>query len=547
MDQSSVNGGPDRLVTHADLAFLGGSVEPIVRGGPPVDALAVRDGRIVAVGTATEVRDWIGPQTEVVELAGETLIPGFQDAHIHPIEGGLLAERCDLHALADADAYLAAIERYAAARPDRPWVEGSGWSLSAFPRGEPGRELLDRIVPDRPAILESNDGHVAWVNTRALELAGITAATTGVPDGRIVRDDHGSPAGTLVDGAIDLVARHVPAPTHADLLAGLRTAQAELHGLGITAWQDAHVEPANLAVYREAATSGWLTARVVAALWWDRDRGLEQIDEFEDQRAASRVGRLRADSVKLMLDGILESRTALMNSPYLGSDWSGVPFIDPELLHRAVVELDRRAFQAHFHAIGDGAIRLALDAIASARAANGPSDARHHISHLEVIHPDDVPRFAELDAVANIQPFWAVDDDQMQDLRIPSLGAERVGWQFVFGSLVRAGARLAAGSDWTVTTANPLLEIEVAVNRIAPAARNAAPFLPDERLSLDDALAAFTRGSAWVNHLDADTGSIEVGKLADLVILDRDIRAPDAGPIGDAVVRQTYVEGQRVF
>ncbi len=534
-------------MTHADLAFLGARVEAIAPGAPPAAALAVRGGRIVAVGSVNNVCEVIGPETEVIELAGETLLPGFQDAHIHPIEGGLLVDRCDLHSLADTGEYLAAISTYAATRSDRSWVEGSGWSLSAFPRGEPGRELLDGLVPDRPAILESNDGHVAWVNTRALELAGITATTPDVTDGRIVRDDHGAPAGTLVDGAIQLVSRHVPDPTHADLVEGLRAAQAQLHALGITAWQDAHVEPANLAVYREAATSGWLTARVAAALWWDRDRGLEQIDDFEEQRATPTAGRLRVASVKLMLDGILESRTALMTSPYAGSDGGGVPFIDPQLLHRAVVELDRRGFQAHFHAIGDGAVRLALDAIASARAANGSSDGRHHISHLEVIHPDDVPRFAELDAVANIQPFWAVDDDQMQDLRIPSLGTERVGWQFVFGSLVRAGARLAAGSDWTVTTANPLLEIEVAVNRVPPDSRDAAPFLPDERLSLDNALAAFTLGSAWVNHLDVDTGSIEVGKLADLIVLDRNLRGPDAGPIGDAVVRQTYVEGQRVF
>ena len=462
----------------ADLAILGATVETITRHAGAVDAVAVRDGRIVAVGTAKDVRDWIGPATEVVELAGESLLPGFQDAHIHPIEGGMLAGRCDLHALADADGYLAAIEHYAATNSARPWIEGGGWSLSAFPRGEPPRGLLDRIVPDRPAMLESNDGHVAWVNSRALELCAITATTPEPADGRIVRDEHGAPTGTLVDGAIHLVARHAPEPSHAELVDGLRAAQVELHALGITGWQDAHVEPANLAVYREAAESGWLTARVVAALWWDRDRGMEQIDAFEEQRRSARVGRLRADSVKLMLDGILESRTALMTSPYAGSGDRGTPFIDPELLVRAVVELDRRAFQAHFHAIGDGAVRLALDAIEAARSANGPSDRRHHVSHLEVIHPRDVPRFAALDAVANIQPFWAVDDDQMQDLRIPSLGAERTGWQFVFGSLVRSGARLAAGSDWTVTTANPLLEIEVAVTRVPPSDRGAPPFLP---------------------------------------------------------------------
>ncbi|MEO6578604.1 MAG: amidohydrolase family protein, partial [Candidatus Limnocylindria bacterium] len=272
-----------------------------------------------------------------------------------------------------------------------------------------------------------------------------------------------------------------------------------------------------------------------------------QIEAFEEQRDASGIGRLRADSVKLMLDGIVESRTAYMTSPYRDSEHGGAPFIDPDLLMRAVTELDRRGFQAHFHAIGDAAVRLGLDAVEEARRRNGPSDGRHHIAHLEVVHPDDIPRFAELGVVANIQPFWAVNDDQMQDLRIPALGPDRHAWQFAFESLRRAGARLAAGSDWTVTTANPLLEIEVAVSRVSPDVRGADPFLPDERLSLDDALTAFTLGSAYVNHLDTATGSIDVGKHADFVILDRNLRPADAGPIGDLTVRATYVEGLRVF
>ena len=213
----------------------------------------------------------------------------------------------------------------------------------------------------------------------------------------------------------------------------------------------------------------------------------------------------------------------------------------------AVVELDRRGFQAHFHAVGDGAVRLALDAVAAAIRANGDSGRRHHVAHLEVVNPADWPRFAELGVVANIQPFWAVADEQMQQLRIPYLGEERTAWQMPFASLARNGARLAGGSDWNVTTANPLLEIEVATRRIAPDHRDADPFLPDERLTLDQALGAFTLGTAHLNHLDADTGGIEIGKLADLVILDRDLRAPGAGPIGEARVSATFVAGREVF
>ena len=500
------------------------------------------------VGSSADVRPLIGPGTRVIELDGESLLPGFQDAHIHPIDGGMLSRSCDLHDLADAAAYLDAIAAHAAAHPEREWIHGSGWSLPAFPRGEPHRSLLDAIVPDRPAFFESDDGHVAWANSRALAISGIDRTTPDPANGRIVRDADGEPAGTLHDGAIELVYRHAPKATRADLLDGLRAAQSHLHSLGITAWQDAIVRPESLPIYREAAEAGWLTARVIAALWWEHDAGLEQIEAFERQRAASAVGRLRADSVKLMLDGILESQTAFVTSPYTGSDgWAGNPFIDPDLLREAVIDLDRRGFQAHFHAIGDGAIRLALDAVEAARAANGAGDHRHHIAHIELVNPDDVPRFGQLGVVANMQPFWASDDAQMRTLRVPVLGPERAGWQYPFASLLRTGATLAGGSDWTVSTPNPLLEIEVAVTRVAPDTRDVAPFLPDERLSLDAALRAFTIGSAYVNHLDAETGTIEVGKLADLVVLDRNLRAPDAGPIGEATVRQTFVEGQEVY
>jgi hypothetical protein len=514
--------------------------------------VAVREGRIVAVGSSADARRLIGPRTEVRELDGETLLPGFQDAHVHPIDGGLLQHDCDLNGLDDSGAYLDAIAAHAAGHPDRSWITGSGWSLAAFPGGEPHRELLDAIVSDRPVFLYSEDGHVGWANSRALGIAGIDRGTPDPPGGRVVRDATGEPIGTLHDQAADLVAGHLPKPSHSDLLAGLRSAQRRLHGLGITAWQDAHVGAERLAAYREAAEDGWLTARVVAALWWRRDDGLAQIDDFDRQRAEAAIGRLRAGSVKLMLDGILESRTAFMTSPYSGPDGGaagevGTPFIEPAMLREAVIELDRRGFQAHFHAIGDGAVRLALDAVEAAREANGATDLRHHIAHIQVVHPDDIPRFGRLGIVANMQPFWASDDDQMEKLRVPVLGPVRAGWQFPFASLLRTGARLAGGSDWTVSTPNPLLEIEVAVTRVAPNTRHVASFLPDERLTLDAALRAFTSGSAYVNHLDADTGTVEVGKLADLIVLDRDIRDPNAGPVGDASVRQTFVEGSEVF
>ncbi len=427
--------------------------------------------------------------------------------------------------------------------------------MPAFPGGNPGRTALDAVVPDRPVFLASRDGHSAWVNSRALELAGITAATPDPVDGRIERDPNGEPAGTLHEGAANLVDDLIPPPDADDLDAGLAEAQRYLHSLGITAWQDAWVRAAELAAYRRAAAEGRLTARVVAAQLWENGRGPEQIADMlreRDTPVAAQTDRFRADSVKFFVDGIIENGTALLTEPYFDLDGNrtenrGMPMIPPDELLAAVAELDRLGFQCHFHAIGDGGVQLALDAIEGALAANGRTDGRHHIAHIELINPADIPRFAAIGATANMQPLWASSDDQMRDLRIPVLGPRRTAWQYPFASLLRSGARLAGGSDWTVSSPNPLLEMEVAVTRVDTDARHNPPFLPDERLPLDAALAAFTIGSAYVNHLDHVTGTLEVGKAADMVVLDRNLRAPDAGPIGDARVVLTLAEGTEVY
>lgn len=537
---------------EADLVILGATIETMLDDPMPVQALAVRDGRIAAIGSTAEIRGMASLGTRVIELAGESLLPGFQDAHIHPISGGLLRDRCGLNHLRSAAEYQGAVRAYAAAHPDRPWVIGGGWAMPAFPGGNPTRAALDAAVADRPAYLESRDGHSAWVNSRALELSGIGIGTLDPPDGRIERESGGAPAGTLHEGAMALVARRLPPPTSTELAAGLAEAQHYLHSLGVTAWQDAGASPVELAAYRDAATGQRLTARVVACRLWDPHRGLEQIPELVADGATTLVGRFASRSVKFFVDGIIENGTALMTEPYVALDGGptrdrGLPMVDPDVMRAAVVELDRLGWQCHFHAIGDGAVRLALDAIEAARTRNGPSDGRHHIAHLEVINPVDLPRFAALEATANIQPIWAVYDAQMHDLRIPVLGSRRVGWQFPFRSLQRAGARLAGGSDWTVSTPDPLLEVESAVTRVHADDRGVAPFLPDERLDLDMALRAYTIGAAYVNHLDHVTGSLEVGKLADLVILDRNLRAMGDGPIGEARVRQTFVEGREAY
>jgi predicted amidohydrolase YtcJ len=538
----------------ADLLFVGG---PIFTGGTTGSrptALAVHAGRILAVGGA-EVAELAGPRTEVVDLRGRLLLPGFQDVHVHAVMGGVELGQCDLTGTTDVADYLARIDAYARARPGADWTVGGGWSMESFPGGVPGRHLLDAVVGDRPVYLTNRDHHGAWVNSRALELAGITADTPDPADGRIDREPGGGPVGGLQEGAMTLVAAHVPAVTPAERLAGLLRAQRLLHELGITAWQDAMLGATNgypdiSDAYRTAAADGSLISPVAGALWWDRDQDAGQIADLVAKREAFSVGPLRCGSVKFMLDGVAENFTAAMTAPYRDGHGcatanSGLSFIDPMALREYVTAVDALGFQSHFHALGDRAVREALDAVAAARAANGHRDTRPHLAHLQVVDPDDVPRFRRLGATATIQPLWATHEPQMDELTLPFLDPVLAGRQYPFGDLHRAGARLAAGSDWPVSSPDPLRGLHVAVQRALPGS-GAEPFLPGQRLTPVAALTAYTSGSAFVNHLD-DTGVLRAGHRADLVVLDRDPLAGGPAAFADARVVLTCLRGERVY
>ncbi|MFD7640839.1 amidohydrolase [Kitasatospora sp. NPDC059795] len=543
-------------MNHADLVFTGGPIHTGDAARTRASALAVTGERITAVGH-DEVRELIGPRTEVVDLRGRLLTAGFQDAHVHAVYGGMEMTSCDLSETVGVDDYLRLIGDYAAAHPEQEWITGGGWSLESFDGGLPTRQLLDRVVPDRPVLLSNRDHHGAWANSRALEAAGITRHTPDPADGRIEREPDGTPSGMLQEGAVGLVGIHAPRPTAADRLAGLLRAQQMLHSLGITAWQDAllgefggHPDPSD--AYLTAAQQGTLTARVVGALWWDRERGADQIPELVARREKLSHGRFRAGAVKIMQDGIAENFTAALTSPYLdgcgcATGNSGLSFVDPLALREHVTALDALDFQVHFHALGDRAVREALDAVEAAIAANGRRGNRHHLAHLQLVHPADLPRFAELGAIANIQPLWAAHEPQMDELTIPFLGPERAAWQYPFGDLLRAGATLAAGSDWPVSSAVPIDGLHVAVNRREPDAAPGTPvFLPAQRLDLATALAAYTAGTAHLNGLD-DTGTLRPGHLADLVLLDRDPFAAPTEEIAHTRVLRTYVGGRQVF
>lgn len=541
----------------ADLVLHGGHVFAADDRDTRAQAVAVHAGRITAVGTDDEVRAHTGPRTEVVDLAGRTLTPGFIDAHIHPVSGGVEMNRCDLSGAVTLADYRRIIAAYAAANPDEKWILGGGWSMEAFPGGLPTAAPLDEVAGDRPVFLPNRDHHSAWVSTAALRLAGIDRDTPDPADGRIERGPDGHPTGALHEGAMDLVGRHVPATTPEESERGLRTAQAHLHSLGVTGWQDAMVGKGQGAgsppeLYAALDGRGELTARVIGALWWDRHRDAEQIPELRDLRGRYTGDRFRATSVKMMLDGVFETGTAAMIGPYLdrcGHDTGnhGINFINPDTLPGYVTALDADDFQVHFHALGDGAVRAALDALTAARTARGGTDPglRHHLAHIQIVHPDDLPRFARVGAVATAQPLWACFEPQMVDLTVPFLGPERTAWQYPFGALHRLGTRLAFGSDWPVSSPDPLAELHVAVTRTPPGQPDTDVFLPEQRLDLPTALRAFTAGSAYVNHLDEVTGTIAVGKAADLVVLDRDILAEPAH-LDQAKALFTCVDGRPV-
>ena len=511
------------------------------------DAVAADGHTITATGSNDEIRDLAGPRARVVDLRGRLAVPAFGDAHIHAVSAGLESLRCDLTSISERREYIDAIAAHAAGLPADEWVLGGGWLMPAFPGGTPVASDLDPVTGGHPVFLPNRDHHSAWVNSLAMERAGIDARTPDPADGRIERDKHGNPTGALHDGAMRLVADLVPPPSAAELTAGLLAAQKLLHSLGITSWQDACVGearelgvPDSFETYQRAAADGSLTARVTGALWFDRHRGLDQVDGLRARREAADTGNFRATSVKIMLDGVCETFTAAMSEPYLHGHGRGELFIGADDLASVVKAL--KDFQLHFHAIGDRAVTTALDAVAGL-----PAGGRHHIAHLQFVRPSDVPRFAELGVIANFQPLWACMDDQMEELTIPFAGPERSAWQYPIGGILRAGGRVAFGSDWPVSSPDPLQEMHVAVTRTAsPAVRAGAvgePFLPEQAITVTEALAAFTSGVAYVNHAEDTTGTLAHGMRADIAVLDQDLFTIPARDIGSASVVMTVADG----
>ncbi|AXI80414.1 amidohydrolase [Peterkaempfera bronchialis] len=510
---------------RADTLFTGGPIHTGDPGNPLTDALAVAAGRITALGADALAQRDTG--TEVVDLAGGALLPSWGDGHIHPLMGGLGLSGVPVRDCTTLDQVVEAVRRWAAEHPEAEWIRGDAFDPWLAEGGLFDARLLDAVVPDRPVLLRTMDHHTGWANSEALRRADYTADTPDPAHGEIVRRADGTPLGTLREfGALDPLLALVPAPDLDRQLAALAEVTSLLAAAGLTWVQDAWVESGQVAAWTTAARQGLLRVRADLALllgpdgWRDR---LPALAEDRDRIEADGAGRLTARSVKFFADGVIESGTAALLEPYTdcphshgAANWTGADLAD------AVTAVDALGFRPHIHAIGDRGVRLALDALEAAARRNGPRDRRPVIAHVQLVDPADLPRFAELGVIANFEPLWAQTDPLMTELTLPRIGDLRGSRQYQIAALLRSGARVSFGSDWPVTPYPPLAGLATAVTRQTPDGLPADGWVPEERIGLADALAAYSAGVAHQAFEDDQWGVLRPGMRADLVHLAAD-------------------------
>jgi len=541
-------------VEAADTVLVNGGIYTVNAGRDWAEAAAIRDGVFVMVGDNADVEALIGPSTRIIDLAGKMALPGFHDAHVHPRMGGTALLGCSLEPAGSVEEIIEIVTGCLsedASNDDEKWLEGFAFNLGLFGQDGPNKALLDAIDTDRPIVLWGADGHNNWVNSRALELAGITADTPDPALGVIERDPDGEPSGTLRETAQELVRAAMPQSTMEFEISALLAGVDHLNSLGITSWIDASVGLGDYQAYQALENSGDLTGRVITSLTYESGFAHHYGEEFEEvltNRHQYESEHVRNSAIKIFVDGVLEGETAAILEPYLGTQEDrGELILSPEELTEAVTRFDAMGMQVHMHAIGDRAVRAGLDAIEAAQKENGRLDNRHHISHLQMIDVDDIHRFAALDTAANFQALWAYPDTYIMELNLPVLGEERIQGMYPIGSVERSGGRIVGGSDWDVSSANPLDAIETAVRRQDSLAADGAVLNEGERVSLATMIDAYTINAAWLMHQEDTTGSIEVGKKADVVVLDRPLFDRPATEINDARVLETLLDGETVY
>jgi len=536
--------GADFLVVNGDIRTM----DPLK---PRVTALAARRGRVLATGSDAEMRALAGPKARIVDAGGRLVLPGFQDTHIHLLESGTRhafdVDLGEARAPADIERLLAA---FAKANPDRPRLKGHGWYSGIFNDRNLTREVLDAAVPDRPVFLYSSDYHSAVVNSALIAEIGLDEKTRDPENGYFSRDGKGRPTGMLNEAAIQWARDRLPQTPDADYEEGVRWGQAHANRHGFTGVLDALVTGRHLRVYSNLDKKGALTVRVAStALVEPHDTVAGALSRVTGFRRDYNSEMLKVHSAKFFLDGVLENRTAAMIEDYKDAQGGNAPVMFGENhLKELFAAFDAARFQIHVHVIGDKAVRSALDALEAARHVNGAWPSLHQLAHVQVVRPEDIPRFARLGVMPNIQPLWARSEPSVTDVAVPICGPEIAKWIYPFRSLIDAGASCALSSDWGVSTLNPFHIMETAITRQPPEKGRAHPvFLPEQRMTLDECIKGYTTFAAAAAWRSADTGSLEQGKYADLIVLDRNLFEIDVYDIHRANVLLTVLAGRDVW
>jgi predicted amidohydrolase YtcJ len=535
----------------ADMLVIHGKVYTLNAKQPWAQAVAIRGGKIVAVGSDAELGSMRGIGTKVIDAGGRLVLPGFTDCHIHFLDGSLSLGRVNLEGAKDAADIQKGLREYASEHPGDDWILGRGWNYAMFgPEALPHKKYLDEIFPSRPVFLEGFDGHTYWANSKALALAGITRETPNPPNGIIVRDPQtGEATGALKEAAQDLVANVIPKPTRADKLRALRAGMTWANENGLTRVHSAGGDFEILDLYDEMRRHGNLSLHMYIAYFLNPPSLRPQdLDAIEAARKKFHDEWIDAGAVKFMVDGVVESHTAAMLEPYSDDpSLKGKPFWELANYNAAVAELDKRGLQLFTHAIGDYGVRMALDGYENAEQRNYGRDRRSRIEHIETVTATDIPRFGKLGVIASMQPLHSYPDADTLDVWARNAGPDRASRAWAWKSIAEGGGRLAFGSDWPVVTLNPWVGIQTAVTRQTAEGTPAGGFVPEQRLTAEQAVDGYTLGAAFAGRREKTEGSIEKGKLADLIVVSQNIFDVDPRQISETKVLTTIVGGRVVY
>jgi predicted amidohydrolase YtcJ len=535
----------------ANLILKNASVYTVDKERTWAQAIAIADDKIIFVGADADVETHIGPDTVVIDLGGKMVLPGFIDAHAHPSHAMDFVGNISLYSLSSLDAYKTEISDFVEKHSDREFFRGSGWADTLFPNLGPSKEILDALVPDRPVALVSYDGHSLWVNSVTLERAGITKVTPDPEGGRIERDpDTGEPSGVLRETAFKLIEKVIPDYSIEERKNALLAYQDMATRVGITMTHDAMLDAGSITAFNALAEENKLKMRFRGSITLDPDQEIKpQIETILKERSKNTHPYFQTNAAKIFVDGVLEGGTAYLLEPYAHKpEFRGEPIWDPEILNDTSVALDKEELQIHVHVIGDAAARITLDALEHAQVVNGKCDSRHLVTHLQLVEPEDIFRFKQLDVVGLPQPFWFKIDEYYRELALPYLGKERADVQYPMQSFIDAGVIMASASDFPVTIPfDPFIAIQIGMTRSVIDKASDEILWPEERASLEDMIQSFTYNGAYANFLENETGSIEVGKQADIIVLDQNLFEIPTNEIAKTKVLMTLVDGKEVF